>query len=440
MPDGPVLSLLLNVPISVISVYLLKTFTNIFFKRCQWNLLNIAAWSMWFIWQMVISTIKFSATTNIIVTILLTLAVCFYSYKGNIWIKVVFSISFNAIWMLIETLCGYFFVFINIDYRVPQLLGSIVSKLLFLIIILALKRVFSEEDIKGLPSYYSMVLLIIPCGSIFVVNNTFYMSSVSSIYSLKNTVSAIIVSMIMLFINIIIFNVYIQLASQLELKRCNTVYEQQLNMYEHNLLLRDTEYLKFRKERHNFKNQLVSIIEYAQNEEYDRIINFAKERILDNSIPHHQIAKTENSVIDTLINYKYSIAVQKSVEFTADLQLPIKLPYHSSDLCILLGNALDNALEAVDNQEIGNKYISVKIRCDKDNLKICIKNSFNGYLLKDRDGNLKTIKEDAQNHGIGIYSIMKAASKYRGTATFNNTESEFCVKILLYNPENENIT
>lgn len=436
MSGNLIFSIFFDITISFSAVYLLLTFMNIFLKQNKWSIYSIISWSIWFLWQIVIARINiFSATANILITTLLTMIVCFSKYKGNIWLKVVFSISFNAIWMLIETLCGYFFIFINIDYRMPQTLGSIISKLLFLVFILALKKVFCDEDIKDLPNYYSMVLLIIPCGSIFVVNNTFYISNISTVDSLKNTFSAVIVSLIMLFINIIIFTVYIQLASQLELKRCNTVYEQQLNMYDRNLVLRDMQFLEFRKESHNFKNQLISIIEYAKNQDYERIISFAKERILDNSVPNQQIAKSDNSVIDTLINYKYSIAVQRLIKFTTDLQIPILLPYNSSDLCIILGNALDNALEAVENQNIGDKYINVKMRCDKDNLKICIKNSFNGYLLKDKDGNLKTIKEDAQNHGIGIYSIMKAASKYQGTSKFTNNESEFCIKILLYNPE-----
>jgi len=72
---------------------------------------------------------------------------------------------------------------------------------------------------------------------------------------------------------------------------------------------------------------------------------------------------------------------------------------------------------------------------DKDNLLIAILNTYNGITIKDRDGELKSTKEDVENHGIGLKSIYHTAKKYHGMVVIKNNKKEFLVKILLYKTE-----
>ena len=78
-------------------------------------------------------------------------------YESTIWKKYVFVIAFNAIWMLIETLCGYILLIYCEKYAYSQPVGSFVSKIFFFVVIFALKKVFTDEEIKELPAKYSIL-------------------------------------------------------------------------------------------------------------------------------------------------------------------------------------------------------------------------------------------------------------------------------------------
>ena len=65
---------------------------------------------------------------------------------------------------------------LGIDYMIPQFLGSLLSKLIALILIVCLKKFFHDENIKNLPNRYNFILLLIPIGSMFVVYNIFMLS------------------------------------------------------------------------------------------------------------------------------------------------------------------------------------------------------------------------------------------------------------------------
>ncbi|MFR9276447.1 MAG: hypothetical protein ACLVLC_10495, partial [Finegoldia magna] len=75
-----------------------------------------------------------------------------------------------------EFLTGYIFVLLGIDYMIPVLLGSILSKLMVVFLLLVLKTFFRNEDIKNLPVRYNLILLLVPMGSMYIMYNIFILS------------------------------------------------------------------------------------------------------------------------------------------------------------------------------------------------------------------------------------------------------------------------
>lgn len=108
------------------------------------------------------------------------------------------------------------------------------------------------------------------------------------------------------------------------------------------------------------------------------------------------------------------------------------MEFKGADICLILGNLLENAVEAAERVR-KKKYIKIQMKYDKGNLLIFLMNSYQGRLIKMKDERLKSTKSDAGNHGVGLPSVYRAAAKYNGTVTVDDSIPErFLVRVVLY--------
>ena len=97
----------IDVLVIVFTLYLFFYYFNIFFVQKRGKILLVAGTAMFVAWQFVISgIIVLPAYINISITIIVTLLAIMFIYEGGLWRKCIFAITFNAIWMLLETLSG----------------------------------------------------------------------------------------------------------------------------------------------------------------------------------------------------------------------------------------------------------------------------------------------------------------------------------------------
>lgn len=140
-----------DILLSAYAVYLFFYYFDIFFDRKKDKRSSIVGMAVFALWQFGISAIiSLPAYVNIAVTVVITMFAVMIAYKGMWWNKCVFVITFNAIWMLMETLCSYILMIYCEKYAFVQPIGSFVSKTFFLVVIIALKRVFTDDEIKDL--------------------------------------------------------------------------------------------------------------------------------------------------------------------------------------------------------------------------------------------------------------------------------------------------
>lgn len=110
-----------------------------------------------------------------------------------------------------------------------------------------------------------------------------------------------------------------------------------------------------------------------------------------------------------------------------------RLDRDDADLCIIVGNALDNAIDGTKDIE-GAKKIEISMGVKQGNFLLKVKNTFNPELIKfDNNGKrLRTSKTDKSNHGMGIGLIEETALKYNGLMEITMNENIFCLSVLLY--------
>ena len=418
----------------IFAVYLFFYYFDIFLKRRKRTVLSMIGLVIFMAWQFEMSSVNLlPAYGNIIVTIITTLFAVAQIYEGKFWNKCIFTIAFNAIWMLIETISGNILLTYCCEFTDLQALGtlgSFTSKIVFMIAITALKRVFTKDEIKELPVRYSFMLVLIPIGSIYIMNHIFMFGY--KLHSNRANIQSAVTAVILLGVNVLVFYIYIKLADDLQLRRMTSVYEQQLDLCERHQQERELSILRLRDMRHNMKNNLVSILAYAENGDNEKIIRFVNEIMEEGGIKTSTVTNSGNIVIDSLIGYWYVEAKKVGIDFSVNLNIPMEMPFRGADICLILGNLLENAVEAAQKAE-GKKYIRLHMKYDKNNLLLFVENNYKGVLIKTKDKRLKSTKTDAENHGVGLSSVYRIAAKYHGVVTIDDdVANRFLIRVVLY--------
>ena len=183
---------------------------------------------------------------------------------------------------------------------------------------------------------------------------------------------------------------------------------------------------KLHEFKHNHKNQLIALQTYLENNEIDKAkdyINKSKEFFIQ-----LDGFKTGNYILDALLSDKSSIAEEKNIVIKFDGHIA-NINLDSEDLCIIFGNALDNAIEACSQfKTSSNKEIHITIRSLNNLLNISITNPISDKPII-INNLIKTTKENRKEHGFGLLSIKKTVEKYNGFTTIECSDHIFNLTI-----------
>ena len=188
--------------------------------------------------------------------------------------------------------------------------------------------------------------------------------------------------------------------------------------------------------RHDMKNVLSVALHLNENvqdkQKLQQYLSDAEQRIRMADFKF----RTGDSAVDGLLNMKYHAAVARVPQLTFDADgflLPSVMQISSFDLCLLLGNALDNAIEACERLDRECPcFITMSTRVKEQTVLIEVKNSFNGELRMEAGEEYPdTTKADAVYHGIGMGNMKRVAQKYFGDVTFRTEAGVFTLWITL---------
>lgn len=225
------------------------------------------------------------------------------------------------------------------------------------------------------------------------------------------------------------------------------VLENQVNTMREHMEETERVYSELRQIKHNMKNTLSVITQLSERNDKSaqkELKEYLSEISSDLDKTDLQF-KTGNAVADALLNMKYHEAKRciEDLEIEADkLIFPKSLNIAGYDIGVILGNALDNAIEACirlrDNELESEVYIRLSSTQKGELLLLKIENSFDGKLtLGNRDDLPLTNKADKNAHGIGLYNIKGTAEKYGGTMDFMVKDKEFVLSIMMKNKNSE---
>jgi sensor histidine kinase regulating citrate/malate metabolism len=181
---------------------------------------------------------------------------------------------------------------------------------------------------------------------------------------------------------------------------------------------------ELREFRHNLANYCVGLKAKIAGGEYDEALSMIDDMLDKGMNSKNMIINCGNDLIDSLINYKYGIAQKYKIEFQTEILVPEKLAVDYGDLAIILGDLIDNAIEAAKECKEERK-IEISMGVKKEELVIVIRNTCAKEPLTDKQGNFMTTKKNAEEHGIGLYSVKKVVKKYEGNTSFQVKDGWF---------------
>lgn len=183
-----------------------------------------------------------------------------------------------------------------------------------------------------------------------------------------------------------------------------------------------------RKQKHDLKNHMEVLQKYAEQENIGEICKYIRQYI-GQSCTGYSFIHTNHTAIDAIINTKMNYAQEMGIHTTCviDNNLPA---IADTDYCSLIGNLLDNAIEASQKQ-IEDPEIKLEIAYLHPQLRIRVKNKIQESVLT-KNPNLHTEKRDSAKHGYGISILKDIAEKYEGSADFYEEDSFFTAQIILY--------
>lgn len=430
----------------IIQIYFLNRFLG--FKNNLWK-------CIFFIVPSAILNIliyKIHSPLTCIAADLLWLILLCYLCNGNFILKLYAAIVPTTILLII------YIIFLSFDYNVSSyisnldinntiniflifLIDSAREAISLIILFIFLNRIsnflsFKERTVNIYESLYlfvpcfatySLILIFYFIQAIQVENKNYYLFSIfPKVYLLVPLVC--ISLLISILLNAYIFKKSLQVK---DFEKKNLLMKQQFKLQiNHNKNIEGL-YSGMRSIKHDMQNHLLCLKSLANDNNIEEIKRYLQ--LLGQTIEklNYKI-KTGNVISDAIINEKYNIAKMDNIEFVCNFIMPNDTLIDSVDLCIILSNCLDNAIEACI--KITDKTIDKKIVITsyiKDLYLIIEVSNTTTDKIKYKNNKIISTKKDRNNHGIGLSNMEMIIKKYNGILDIITEENKFTLNIML---------
>lgn len=183
-------------------------------------------------------------------------------------------------------------------------------------------------------------------------------------------------------------------------------------------------YSKMRGWRHDYRHHIQAMKVHAAHGEYREIDRYLD--MLDDDLTNVEtVVKTGNRMADAILNSKLSLAEQKGIQIKADAKIPVSLAVSELDLCIIIGNLLDNAIEACMELPPERRLIRIYMEMKGNYLYLALTNTAGGK----KKQSFRTTK--GEGHGFGIVRADAIVKKYGGYITRASEDEAFSTEMLL---------
>lgn len=339
------------------------------------------------------------------------------------------SLLYAGMWLVIglvgEILSGYILVFfyhikledIKCDIK-PFLLCSTFTRTLQFLFVIVFALLHKKKGYKQ-QTKYSIGFIIVLVGSMILLDS---ISSVMTKYANDNSVYYFIVFVVIMFIiDIVVYVLYVELEKNYH-ERVQAVKFQEY------VEKQKMEYEQISIARHDMKNYILLLQNLLEEQNYQGLkkeLNKKYERL---NYEGTRVGSGDK-YIDLILSNKISKAEDKGINVEVNIEILNTINMDNEELVTLLGNVMDNAIEACELCEEGR--IEIDIKCNKGILTIEVKNSVSKDVVI-VNNKLPASTKKQKGHGWGLRSVQKIVKQYGGIMEFSCKDKLFCAYIKIF--------
>ena len=188
-------------------------------------------------------------------------------------------------------------------------------------------------------------------------------------------------------------------------------------------------YKQIRGWRHDYRNHIQVMKAYAADGNLEAIQSYLDELDTDLSTVD-TVIKTGNAMADAILNSKISLANSKNSPVHADAHIPLALTTSEIDLCVIIGNLFDNAIEA--SLKLPEEERMIRVYMDMKNTQLYISfTNFTSTKKLSKVGNIFKTTKSGDGHGFGLVRIDNIVERLDGYISRNSEDGAFTTEILL---------
>ena len=187
-------------------------------------------------------------------------------------------------------------------------------------------------------------------------------------------------------------------------------------------------YRQMRGWRHDYRSHIQVMKAHAAQGEWEALRAYL-DQLEDDLSTVDTVVKTGNPMADAILNSKISLARSRHIQVRSDASVPVALDISELDLCVILGNLFDNAIEASLALPEEERLIRVYIDRKGEQLYISFTNFTASGKREKREGRFRSTK--GEGHGFGLVRIDAIVERLGGWLSRNSEEGAFTTEILL---------
>lgn len=366
--------------------------------------------------------------TKVIVVFLFNTAFFFYIYRT---LKVSFII---LVWDVISAAFEFFtfaLVYWSTDIRMDDILSSAIYFTAFTVtynfILYLASYIFKFWVKRNLdPDYVSMhewiLLSLFPIINYSVIYIMLYDSLSSGIVEKE----PFLISLLLIFAAIIFIYFMGEICKSNKTRQLMLIRQKDEEAKKEYISAVQTAYEKQRSITHDYNREIATLKSILQLKDYSKLENYLN-KLVGNSQKNRLVVLTHNTIVDAILNQKYTEAGNMGIAMEFVLDNLSGLPVTDEDLVTILTNSLDNAISAAARSQ--DKIIQVFMSYEEDEFLCVVKNSVSEQVPIDNNNVVK--KSEDIYHGFGIKNIRRAISRYDSHMTLECSDTRFILSLMM---------
>lgn len=306
----------------------------------------------------------------------------------------------------------------------------IASRIILFLFLIIIKRisVIKKKNVIDMSNKEWLQFLIFPIFTlitVIVMTNsmvTSYHEDIVNVYY--------VIAIVLIVLNMVVFHLINEiLENSQRIREADVLKQQSIGQLELYNSLRKNYDIQ-RKRTHEYKNQIMCIDSLLKKKNYNKLEEYINS-IFDKLDGQLDMVDTNNEVVNAIINAKYYEALQNDVLFILKINDLSHIKVSDEDIVTILSNLLDNAIEAAGQCEIDKRTVGIKLLYEDDVLSIAVSNSYKTEPEIMEDGYMRTIKDDKEQHGLGIRNVVATLEKYNAEYIIDYKNGEFVFSIIM---------